>query len=315
MLTRRHLRVKVMQYIYAFEQSEKEAEKVNKKNMLSSIDDIYQLYILMLNMIVDVVEWDKNITEKKKKRALKKATQSELPNESLSKNKFAKKLIENISLQKNTENNQGLSWKNKDEYIQIILKEIKNSNIYANYIRKKDTKFGVDKNFIIDVFKTIIAPNEKIHSYIESDKLSWIADIAVANSMVLKTLSLIFEDSDENQHLMSLYKSEDDRDFAIELFGKTISNSAEYEKIISGKTPSWDADRIIQLDLILMKMAVNEFLNFPSIPAKVTINEYLEISKDFSTVNSRVFINGILDKLWKEFEEKKENLKNDRGLL
>jgi len=302
-----------MQSIYAFVQSGKDNITVEQNNMLRSIDDIYDLYLLLLDLVVEVVEWDKSLIEKKKYRlsGREKLAASE---GLLANNLFVEKLANNTVLQQNLED-KNLGWKDHDEYLQILLKEIKESDLYARYIARETHTFKSDKNFIIDVFKEIIAPNEKLHDYYESENLSWIGDLAVADSMAVKTMTLIFEDSEDDQPLMKLYKDNDDRKFAIELFTKTVANSGKFTDLVSEKTSGWDADRIAQLDLIMMQMAVCEFMKFPSIPTKVTINEYLELSKDFSTPKSKVFINGVLDKLWRDLEKEGEIKKSGRGLV
>ncbi len=133
--------------------------------------------------------------------------------------------------------------------------------------------------------------------------------------MAVKSLTLIFEDSEDDQHLMKLYKDLEDKKFAIDLFNKTVLDTEKFAELVAEKTPGWDAERIAQLDLIMMEMAVCEFLHFPSIPTKVTINEYLELSKDFSTAKSKVFINGVLDKLWRDLEKEGSINKSGRGLI
>ncbi|MEN8138957.1 MAG: transcription antitermination factor NusB [Bacteroidota bacterium] len=313
MLTRRHIRAKVMQSVYAFVQSGNDKVDGEQKNMLRSIDNIFDLYILLLDLVVEVVEWDKNILEKRKNR-LSPQDRELAPNEKFANNKFVAKLAESKALNQNLED-RSLGWKDHDEYLQILLKEIKESDLYAKYIAKDSPRFKSDKNFMIDVYKEIIAPNEKIHEFIESENISWLGDLAVANSMVVKSLTLIFEDSEDEQPLMTLYKDLEDKKFAIDLFKKTILNSEKTRKLISDKTPGWDSDRIAQLDLILMEMGLSEFLYFPSIPTKVTINEYLELSKDFSTPKSRVFINGVLDNLWRDLDKEGVIKKSGRGLI
>jgi N utilization substance protein B len=313
MLTRRHIRAKVMQSVYAYVQSGRDNINVEQNNMLRSIDNIFDLYILLLSLVVDIVEWDKSVIDKKKNRL---SAREKIPavDELLANNLFANKLAKNTVLQQHL-NDKKMSWKNNDEYLQLLLKEIKESTLYSKYVAREKHTFKSDKNFIIDTYKEIIAPNEKLHDFFESENISWLGDISVANSMVVKSLTLIFEDSEDNQHLMKLYKDEEDRQFAIDLFLKTVSNAKYFSEVIAKNTPGWDAERIASLDLILMEMAICEFVKFPSIPTKVTINEYLELSKDFSTPKSKVFINGVLDKLWRDLESNGEIKKSGRGLV
>jgi N utilization substance protein B len=143
--------------------------------------------------------------------------------------------------------------------------------------------------------------------------ISWVDDIPFVNTWIVKSLSK--QKLQNNFVLGSLYKDQDDEDFVKDLFQKTILNNKEYEKDITDKTPNWETDRIAGMDMILIKMAITEFINFPSIPTRVTINEYIEISKDYSTENSSYFINGVLDKISKEFIQSKRIVKIGRGLL
>lgn len=313
MLTRRHIRAKVMQSVYAFVQSGRDNITVEQNNMLRSIDNIFDLYLLLLDLVVEVVEWDKTMISKKKNR-LSQREKISVVDELLANNLFVEKLANNTVLQQFLEDKK-LGWKDRDEYLQILLKEIKDSGLYSKYVARENHTFKSDKNFIVDVFKEILAPNEKLHEFFESENISWIGDISVANSMAVKSLTLIFEDSEDDQHLMKLYKDEEDREFAIDLFTKTVANAGKFSDLVAEKTPGWDADRIAQLDLIMMQMAVCEFMKFPSIPTKVTINEYLELSKDFSTPKSKVFINGVLDKLWRDLDKDGEINKSGRGLV
>ncbi len=312
MLTRRHIRAKVMQSVYAFVQSGRDNITVEQNNMLRSIDNIFDLYITLLELVVEVTAWDKAMIEKKKSRL---SGRDKIPavDELFANNLFTQKLADNTVLQQIVEDKK-ITWKNNDEYLQIILKEIKDSDLYARYTARENHTFKSDKNFMVDVFKEIIATNEKLHEYFESENLSWIGDISVANSMTVKTLTLTFEDSEDDQHLMKLYKDQEDKEFAIDLFTKTVANAEIFSNLVAEKTPGWDAERIAQLDLIMMQMAVCEFMKFPSIPTKVTINEYLELSKDFSTPKSKIFINGVLDKLWRDLDKDGEINKSGRGL-
>jgi N utilization substance protein B len=200
-----------------------------------------------------------------------------------------------------------------DDYILILLEEVKQSELYKKYMSKKENNFEEDKQFVIDMFTDLIAPNDKLYEYLEDNKLTWVDDIPVVNTQILKQLNQINEKSDFR--VSKLYKDEEDKEFVSALFRKTIFNEVELAKEYIDKTPNWDADRIAEIDTIVLKMAICEFLKFPSIPIKVTINEYLEISKEYSTPKSSIFINGILDNLLKEFQVDNKILKTGRGLM
>ena len=163
------------------------------------------------------------------------------------------------------------------------------------------------------IFKKIIAPNEKLYSYYEDTCISWVDDLPLVNTMILKELKKT--KVSQQMKLTKLYKDEDDKVFGKQLLNKVVLNNNELSEYINVKTPKWDADRIASMDAILMKMAICEFLKFPSIPVKVSINEYLEIAKEYSTNKSSTFINGILDSLVKDFKNEEKLQKIGRGLM
>ena len=177
------------------------------------------------------------------------------------------------------------------------------------------TNFESDSTFVINLFKDIIAPNDKIYDHFEDDKLTWVDDIPIVNTFLVKRLKKAKPESAERFFLPRLLKDEQDMTFAKDLLTKTLLNNSEWEREIQAKTPNWDKDRIAEIDHILLKMAICEFVHFPSIPEKVTINEYLEIAKEYSTPKSSIFINGILDKLVKEYKSSGKMKKVGRGLL
>ena len=180
-------------------------------------------------------------------------------------------------------------------------------------MNSSEDSFKNDKNFVQAFFTEIIAPDDKLAEYYEDQTISWLDDIPFVNTWVLRTISKV----KDNKSLLigNIYKDDDDEKFVLELFRKVILNHTKFEEDISNKTPNWEADRIADIDMILIKMAICEFLKFPSIPVRVTINEYIEISKDYSTNKSGYFINGVLDKLSREYSENKRLDKIGRGLL
>ena len=174
--------------------------------------------------------------------------------------------------------------------------------------------FDDDKQFVVDMFIELIAPNEKLYDYLEDNKLTWIDDIPLVNTQILKQLKQITKDEDSFK-VSKLYKDQEDREYVSNLFKKTILNEKELTKEYIDKTPNWDPERIAEIDTIILIMAICEFLKFPSIPIKVTINEYLEVSKEYSTPKSSIFINGILDNLLKDFQADNRIMKTGRGLM
>lgn len=301
-----------MQSVYALLQSKSDNLNKEEKFLYNSIDKMYDLYVLILCLLVEVRDMEKNHITISKKKFL--ATPQELkPNTKFIDNQVFKKLDESSSLNEYLVDNNLNYWKLDSEYTSEILKLIKESAIYAAYMKTEEGSFKEDLAFVDDIFKNIIAPNEKLAEYFEDKNISWVDDIPFVNTWVVKSLSQIKPNG--LFKLGKLYKDDDDKQFVLDLFRKVVLNHKELEKDLVDKTPNWDAERIAEIDMILIKMAICEFLKFPSIPTRVTINEYIEISKDYSTVKSSFFINGVLDKILKDLTVTKRLNKIGRGLL
>ncbi len=314
MLTRRHIRVKVMQSLYSIEQTQSDNLGKEEKFLLFSIDQMYELFLINIQLLVEIRKQATDFLEKSQKKYL--ATSEEKnPNTKFINNEVLLLLEKNIELKTELEKKKMNCWELDDEYVAILWKEIKESDIYKTYMSTKLTSFKEDKDFVLDIFKEIIAPNDKLYEYIEDKKLTWVDDLPLVNTSIIKMLRKIKASHDEHMVLPKLYKDVDDKKFAIDIFRKTTLNGAEFAKEIDGKTPNWDQDRIAELDKAIIKMAICEFVKFPSIPVKVTINEYLEIAKEYSTPKSSIFINGILDKISKEYKENGKLNKVGRGLM
>ncbi len=312
MINRRHIRVKVMQSVYAMIHAKSDNLIKEEKFLRQSIDKMYDLYILSLDMLVRVSQLSENTIELSKKKHL--VTSEELnPNKKFINNKVINILKESVSLQNYIEENDLNNWYLDDKYVANIYQELLESDLYKNYMKEEQSTFKKDQKFVIKFFAKYIAPNEKLAAYFEGENISWVDDIPFVNTWVVKTLQELKEDS--AFAIGRLYKNGDDEQYGGDLFKKTVLNLAKFEEEVTDKTPNWETDRIADLDMILIKMAICEFLKFPSIPVKATINEYLEIAKDYSTEKSSVFINGVLDKIWKDFEETGRLNKIGRGTL
>ncbi len=315
MLTRRHIRVKVMQCIYALTQSKDDSLEKQEKFLKVSIENMYTLYLLMLSLFVELHERAENQISLSSKKYLKNSTDSYPNKEKFLNNKLLQQIAGNKLLRDELSKRKLNNWYLNEDYIRIIYNEVMESDIYAIYMSNADTSYEEDKRLVIDLFRDIIAPNEKIYDYFEDDKLTWVDDIPIVNTFLLKQFKKVKENSVPSYFLPPLFKDDDDMVYANRLLTKTLLNNSKLEKEIEGKTPNWDKDRIADIDAILLKMAICELLNFPSIPERVTINEFLEIAKEYSTPKSSIFINGILDKLVREYKEEGKLKKVGRGLL
>lgn len=314
MLNRRHIRVKVMQSIYAMHQNGSDNLQKEEKFLFYSIENILDLYLIMLSSIIEIRDKEQLYLDKSAKKHLA-TPQERNPNTKFVRNALVDMLSESRSLNIALEHRKINNWKQNDDYILIMLSEIRNSDLYNEYMSTTKTTFEQDRQFVIDMFMELIAPNEKLYEYLEDNKLTWVDDIPLVNTQIVKQLRQIKPDSPHSFAVPELYKDDEDRDFAKELFRKTVLNETELAKEYIDKTPNWDTERIAEIDTIILKMAICEFLKFPSIPVKVTINEYLEIAKEYSTPKSSIFINGILDNLVKEFQAAKKLNKTGRGLM
>ncbi len=314
MLNRRHIRVKVMQIIYAIKGSGSDDLKKDEQFLLLSIENMYNLYLLILSLFVEVHSQAEAYLIKSQQKHLA-TSQEKNPSKKFINNAVLSHLKNNASFQKKLENRKINNWKLDNEYVEIIFKELLKSELYKDYMSNDTVSFQEDKTFITDFFKTIIAPNEKLYDYLEDKNITWLDDLPVVNTTIVKLLRKMKPDTKEHHFLPKLFKDKDDKDFAIELLKKTVLNIDTFSEEIALKTTNWDKDRIARIDFVLLQMAICEFQKFSSIPIKVTINEYLEIAKEYSTPKSSIFINGILDNIVKEYKDKGTLNKAGRGLL
>lgn len=315
MLTRRHIRVKVMQCIYALIQSKDDSLQKQEKFLKVSIENTYRLYLIWLSLFVEIQQKASEQLSLSTKKYLAEVEKGHWDKARFVNNGLLQQLKNNQLLKETFTNTKLDNWYLNEEYVKLIYKDIVDSKIYDDYMKMTHTDFNKDKEFILSLFKEIIAPNQKIYEYFEDDKLTWIDDIPIVNTFILKQFKKAKEVHNESFFLPKLLKDQEDMVFANNLLTKTLLKNAALEKEIEGKTPNWDKDRIADIDSILLKMAICELLHFSSIPERVTINEYLEIAKEYSTPKSSIFINGILDKLTKEYRAEGKLNKMGRGLL
>lgn len=313
MLTRRHIRVKVMQVLYAFSGSESDDFSKDKKFLISSMESMYHLYILLISLLVEIQIKAEIYLVKNQNKHLA-TLEDKNPNKKFITNEVLQQLRGNTLLKEEFKNHR-IDWDLDSGYVEIIFKDILKSDVFKKYMSTEESSFDEDKNLIIDLYKTIIAPNSKLYDYIESYKLTWLDDLPAVNTFIVKLIKKSKPTSVETYFTPDLYKDEDDKQFALDLFTKTLLKSTILSEEIAANTKNWDTDRIASLDHVMLRMAVNELKKFPSIPTKVTINEYLEIAKEYSTPKSSIFINGILDKLVKEYQATGKLNKMGRGLM
>lgn len=302
-----------MQSIYAMHQNGSDSLEKEEKFLLFSIENIQDLYLVMLSSLIEIAKKEVIFLEKSAEKHL--ATSEERnPNKKFINNAVFQLLSESNSLSIALEDRKINNWSLNDDYILLLLAAIKESDLYKKYMSTKKQSFEEDKDFVVALFTDVIAANEKLYDYLEDHKLTWVDDIPLVNTQIIKQLSAL-KSAEDSFKVPKLYKDTEDKEFVSNLFRKTVLNEVELAKEYIDKTPNWDTERIAEIDTIILKMAICEFLKFPSIPVKVTINEYLEVAKEYSTPKSSIFINGILDNLVKEFQISNKINKVGRGLM
>ena len=316
MLNRRHLRIKALQILYAFYQTEDAEYHKSEQELMKSLNKMYDLYLYFLLIFEELHDFAAyRIDEKKTK---KRATEDDLnPNTKFVDNRVLALFRTNEELRGKSETNR-VDWRTaeKNNLIKKLFKAVTESEIYETYMDSEEDSFENDMTFIAELFKVEIANFELLHDFFEEDNVYWIDDIDLVCSMVLKTLRSFTEESDQYAPILGLYKDEmDEKTFVKTLARCVVVNDEEHTKVIETLTDNWDVDRIAKMDIILLKMALTELVEFPSIPKKVTMNEYIEISKFYSSADSKVFINGVLDKAITKLEKEGKIKKTGRGLM
>jgi N utilization substance protein B len=303
-----------MQSIYAMHLNGSESIENHEKLLLKSADNILDLYLVMLSSLIEIAKRESLFIEKSAQKHTA-TSQEKNPNKKFINNSIINLLSNNNSLNSMLIERNINHWDLNYDYIKILTDTIKDSDLYKKYMSNEINNFEEDKRFIIDIFTEIIVPNDKFYEFLEDNNLTWIDDIPVVNTHIVKQLNLIKSNKNNSFSVSKIFKDQEDKEYLTNLFVKTVLNEVEFAKDFVDKTPNWDSERIAELDAIIIKMAICEFLKFPSIPVKVTINEYLEIAKEYSTPKSSIFINGILDNLVKEYSTKNKLNKIGRGLI
>jgi N utilization substance protein B len=302
-----------LQSIYALRQSNNPDLEKQEKFLFYSIDQMLDLYALSLQLLVEMRKADRKFLVTSQQKHLATNEEKNFSTTFLD-NKVLDLIEQNEDLSSYIKNKKLNYWELDGEYVTLLLKELRPKDFYKQYTQKQSTSFKEDQDFLVSLFKKVIAPSDKYYEYIEDKRLTWVDDFPIVNTALARMLSKISEKNVSTILLPELYKNQDDKQYAKQLFSKVVLNDEKLSQEIEGKTPNWDKERIAEMDMIILKMGISEFLDFPSIPVRATINEYLEIAKEYSTPKSSIFINGILDKLVKEFETSKKLNKIGRGL-
>ena len=309
MLTRRHIRVKVMQSLYAYFSSKEEDTVFAEKNMLKSFREVLDLNLAIISLFIQIVVHAEDFLKELKNKHF--PTQEDLnPNKRFINNNIIKTILDNDSLVSETKKFVYLWNDNDHDIIRKLFKDIYQSEIYQKYINDTDLSIDVDKKFIINILNECILKNKIVHHILEEKSICWIDDLPFVATIIMGNIK-----SDVFTFSNIIFKEKSDKEFTVELFQNTISCSEEYNQIIIKFARDWDLERIALIDQILLKMAFTEILKMEELPVKVSMNEYIEISKYYGTEKSKLFINGLLDNAVKYFKINGKIKKSGRGLL
>lgn len=310
MLGRRQLRAKAMQSLYSYYRGNKDLKLV-EKNMVNGINDIQKLYYALLTLTLAV----RDEAQRKIDIGLAKNFPTEAernPNLKFVENSIFDILENNETLQDFSAKNKQLDWSVEEVYPAKIFKEFTEDAKFAAYMNTSEKSFDADRDLILYLFANYIAPNDDVLNFVGDLNLSWADDLHIANTMVMNTIKAF---TPSENKLFTLLLDPEHLEFTKELIRISVRHEDEFNQIIEEKAQNWDLDRIALIDRLIIQMALAEFLYFPSIPPKVTLNEYVEMTKSYSTPKSKTFVNGILDKSLKDLKEAGKIRKSARGMM
>ncbi len=292
MINRELIRIKVVQLTYAYYQNGSKNIETAEKELLFSLSKAYDMYNYLLALIVGITHEAQRHLEVAESKAKREGTP--MPSKRFVDNRFALQLEGNKMLNDFMET-QKKSWNDEPEFLKKIYTQIVESQIYKDYMSADEDSYQADRELWRKIYRTLIEDNADLDALLEEQSLYWNDDKEIVDSFVLKTIKRFDEKNKANQELLPEYDSEEDKDFARKLFRATIINGNEYQHYMSEASRNWDFDRLAYMDIVIMQIAIAEMLTFPSIPVNVTINEYMEIAKLYSTPRSSGYINGMLD--------------------
>ena len=313
MISRRHIRLKVMQSLYSYFSNPNNEMAISEKEMLKDIRSIAELHIIIISFILEIHKYAIYFMEDNKSK-YRPSSEDLNPNTKFVNNKIISVFKEDEILMKKVSRLSGIWSKGDLDIVRKVFVEMLKSEQYKNYLNSKKDNFSEDKKFIQLMLNEYILDNDIFHHILQERSIFWTDDLPFV-AMFLKGQINNLKQEDTNAFITDVFKNSDDKKFTIDLFRKTIKNAEEFEKLIESKVKNWELERIAKMDLLLIKMALTEVLYFTEMPIKVSFNEYIEISKYYSTKNSKVFINGILDKIVSQFKRDGKIKKTGRGLV
>ena len=294
MINRELIRIKIVQLTYAYYQKGNKNMDSAEKELLFSLSKAYDLYNYLLLLIVAVSREERRRVEIAMQRAEREGT--ELPSQKFVFNKFAVQLEDNKMLNTFVEN-QKLTWTDDIEFVRKLCNQIEESLAYREYMADPEDSYEADREVWRKIYRQLIVDNDDLKSLLEEKSLYWNDDKEVVDTFVLKTIKRFDPKNNSMQELLPEYKDEEDKDFARKLYRATILNADTYQRYMSETSRNWDFSRLAYMDVVIMQIAIAEMLTFPNVPVSVTINEYVDLAKLYSTPKSGAYINGMLDSI------------------
>lgn len=310
MINRELIRIKVVQLVYAYYLNGDKPMDVAEKELLTSLSKAYQMYNYLLDLILAITNEEQLRHDVLVQRAEREGT--EAPSSRFAYNRFAVQLSENEQLAEYNETFK-LSWREDIEFVRNLCNQIEKSEVYKNYMASDDDSYDADREVWRKLYKMFIEGNDTLDAVLEEKSLYWNDDKEIVDSFVLKTIKRFDPANKAQQELMPEFKDDEDREFAIELFRTSIQNAQEYQDLMQYFSRNWELSRMPFTDIVIMQIALAEMLTFPAIPLSVTINEFVEISKSYSTPRSAGYINGMLDTIARALHKEGRLLKRING--
>lgn len=313
MLSRRLLRIKMMQELYAFFNSDNKSVENAEKELFFSIRKSYDLFHYLLLLIIDIRNYSESRIDLAKDKKIP-SYEDLNPNIRFLENRLIDQIQKNESFAKYI-NDLKMSWVNYPELIKNTYNELLSDKVFQEYMHSDVSSYNADKKIVLYVFEKIICNSELLYQVLEEQSIYWNDDIEFVISMIIQTLEKFKESREPSVALPDMYKNEEDIDFVKTVFYQTIANHGDNVEMIKKSSKNWDIDRIAFMDILLIEMAVTEIVEMNSIPVKVSFNEYIELAKYYSTEKSSLFVNGILDKIIQHLKSENKILKKGRGLI
>jgi len=303
MINRVLLRIKIVQILYSYYKSDSKSLPVAEKELFHSIEKTYDLYYHLLQLSIEITRYASDKIETKRNR-LRPAPEDLNPNTRFIDNSFIAQLTKNVQFNEYLTAHK-LSWVNYPEIIKELFEEVICTEFYSDYMTAESVDYAADKDIWRKIFKKVILQNEELDDSIQDQSIYWTDDIEMVISFVIKTIKRFDLAKGEEQELLPMFKDQEDIDFASKLIRSVLTKGPVLREMIDLNTKNWEIDRIAFMDIVIMEVALAELMDFPTIPVNVTLNEYIEIAKTYSTEKSGTFINGVLDNIVGEL--KKEN--------